>query len=168
MWPAPHAGSRQLICARALLLSKMRQFEKGLRFRASGGAARMSLIGRVEHSTLNVLHNHRSAGQLVVYFRPLALRKRRMGLQADQIRVRHQPADRQGARNRNTAIAAGPRRRDDRVSAKIRRHAFIALIGGAVRQHRLPSRLPRLFAIVRQIAPKTASGSSPHLRKRLR
>jgi hypothetical protein len=40
--------------------------------------------------------------------------------------------------------------------------------GGAVRRRQAPPRLPRLSGIVRPTAPKTASGSSRSLRKRLR
>jgi hypothetical protein len=50
------------------------------------------------------------------------------------------------------------------------KHAPRLVSGDAVRRwprRQLPSRLPRLSAIVRPIAPKTASGSSRLLRKRL-
>src|SRR5262249_17501460 len=46
----------------------------------------------------------------------------------DQIRVGHQSQDRQGARSRSTHLAAGAHRRGDRV----KRRAFITLLGGAV------------------------------------
>ena len=50
------------------------------------------------------------------------------GRAADQVRVRHQPQDREGARPRSAADAARPRRRGDRM---IRRREFITLLGGA-------------------------------------
>ena len=46
---------------------------------------------------------------------------------ANQIRVRNQPQDRQGARPRNSANTARPRRRGDRM----KRREFITLLGGA-------------------------------------
>src|SRR5262249_35483251 len=46
---------------------------------------------------------------------------------ADEIRTGHQSANRQGAAHRNSANAARPRRRGDRV----RRRDFIKLLGGA-------------------------------------
>src|SRR5262245_54238719 len=45
----------------------------------------------------------------------------------DKAGVGHQPQDRQGTRPRNSADAACPRRRGDRV----KRRAFITLLGGA-------------------------------------
>src|SRR5262249_60839734 len=47
---------------------------------------------------------------------------------ADQVRASHQPQDREGDRPRNSANRARPRRRGDRV----KRRAFITLLGGAV------------------------------------
>ena len=48
--------------------------------------------------------------------------------QADQVRPRHQPQDREGTRPRSAAHAARPRRRGDRV---MKRREFITLLGGA-------------------------------------
>ena len=50
------------------------------------------------------------------------------GRSGDQVRVRDQPQDRQGARPRSSAHAARPRRRGDRM---MKRREFIALLGGA-------------------------------------
>ena len=47
---------------------------------------------------------------------------------ADQVRVGHQPQDRQDARPHRAAVAARPRRRGDRM---MRRREFITLLGGA-------------------------------------
>src|SRR5260370_37920260 len=52
--------------------------------------------------------------------------RRPAGAAVDEIPVRHQPANVQGARPRSAAAAAGPRRRGDRVI----RRAFISLLGG--------------------------------------
>src|SRR5262249_11888912 len=49
------------------------------------------------------------------------------GASADQVRARHQPQNRQGARPRNSSDRARPRRRGDRMN----RRAFITLLGGA-------------------------------------
>ena len=49
------------------------------------------------------------------------------GRAVDQVRVGHQPADRQDARPRHSADAARPRRRGDRM----KRREFITLLGGA-------------------------------------
>ena len=51
---------------------------------------------------------------------------------ANQVRAGDQPQDRQGARPRSATDAARPRRRGDRVSAKLKRREFITLLGGAV------------------------------------
>src|SRR5215472_6336589 len=48
-----------------------------------------------------------------------------------RVRVRHQPQDRQGARHRRAADAARPRRRGDRVMAKMKRRDFVTLLCGA-------------------------------------
>src|SRR5262249_62323874 len=48
-----------------------------------------------------------------------------------EIRTGHQPQDREGARPPNSRQAAGPRRRGHRMTAKMKRRAFITLIGGA-------------------------------------
>jgi hypothetical protein len=53
------------------------------------------------------------------------------GRTADEVRAGDQPQDREGAGPRNTADAARPRRRGDRMSAKMRRREFITLLGGA-------------------------------------
>ena len=50
------------------------------------------------------------------------------GTAADQIRTCHQPQNCKGARHRNSAYSARPRRRGDRM---IERRAFITLLGGA-------------------------------------
>src|SRR6516164_2750412 len=50
---------------------------------------------------------------------------------AGQIRAGHQPQDREGTRPRCARQAARPRRRGDRVSPKIKRRAFISLLGAA-------------------------------------
>ena len=52
--------------------------------------------------------------------------RRSAGRAADQVRVRHQSQDREGARPRHPADAARPRRRGDRV----KRREFITLLGG--------------------------------------
>src|SRR5262249_12969541 len=49
------------------------------------------------------------------------------GRTAHQVRLHHQCVNRQGARHQHSADAARPRRRGDRV----RRRAFITLLGGA-------------------------------------
>src|SRR5262249_36545211 len=49
----------------------------------------------------------------------------------DQVRVHHQSESREGARDRGTAYALSTRRRGDRMIAKMKRRAFISLIGGA-------------------------------------
>src|SRR5262249_56263886 len=49
------------------------------------------------------------------------------GRSGDQVRADHQPQDRQGARPRNSADAACPRRRGDRM----KRRKFITLLSGA-------------------------------------
>jgi putative tryptophan/tyrosine transport system substrate-binding protein len=64
--------------------------------------------------------------------------------------------------NAGTIASEGVNTRTTRPLARL---ALREISGGAVQ---LPSRLPRLSAIVRLLAPKTASGSSRHLRKRLR
>src|SRR5262245_59321620 len=53
--------------------------------------------------------------------------RRPAGLAVDQIRIRHQRANGQGARHRGAAAAARQRRRGDRV----KRREFIMLLGGA-------------------------------------
>src|SRR5262245_2668140 len=50
---------------------------------------------------------------------------------AEQIRSDHQSDHRQGTRHRSTAVAARPRRRGDRMTSKMKRRAFITLLGGA-------------------------------------
>src|SRR5262249_2487503 len=49
------------------------------------------------------------------------------GADADQVRVGHQPKDREGARPRRSRDATRPRRRGDRM----KRRKFITLLGGA-------------------------------------
>jgi hypothetical protein len=53
--------------------------------------------------------------------------RRSSGAGSDQVRACDQPQNRQGARHRSAAHAARPRRRGDRV----KRRAFITLLGGA-------------------------------------
>src|SRR5262249_27218366 len=50
---------------------------------------------------------------------------------ADQVRSHHQSDDRKGAWPDNFGIIPPPRRRGDRMSAKMKRRAFITLLGGA-------------------------------------
>src|SRR5262249_35577074 len=67
-------------------------------------------------------------GQL---YRPRAQRReagRSADHASDKVRIRHQPADGRGARHRRSADPARPRRRGDRM----KRRAFITLLGGAV------------------------------------
>jgi hypothetical protein len=56
---------------------------------------------------------------------------RLLGIVANEIRVSHQPQDGQSARPHHTADCARPRRRGDRMSAKVRRREFISLLGGS-------------------------------------
>ena len=50
---------------------------------------------------------------------------------ANQVRTGDQPQDREGARPRNSADAARPRRRGHRMTANMKRRAFMTLLGGA-------------------------------------
>ena len=62
------------------------------------------------------MHIVRSASMPVASSRARSLPTCRC-MQADQVRARHQPQDRQGSRPRRAADAARPRRRGDRMSA---------------------------------------------------
>src|SRR5262245_30973963 len=53
------------------------------------------------------------------------------GPAADQIRVGHQPQDRQSARPHGAADYADDRRRGDRMSTRLKRREFITLLGSA-------------------------------------
>src|SRR5262249_51574663 len=53
------------------------------------------------------------------------------GPAADQVRAVHQPDDRQGARDYRPVKCARPRRRGDRMTAKMKRREFITILGGA-------------------------------------
>src|SRR5262249_50404144 len=53
------------------------------------------------------------------------------GTAADQIRAGNQSQDREGAGSRRAADAPWPRRRGDRMIAKLKRRDFITLLGGA-------------------------------------
>src|SRR6516165_3701589 len=59
------------------------------------------------------------------------LSRRRGGLTADQVRIRYKPQNGQSTWPYSPADAASSCRRGDRVSAKIKRRAFITLLGGA-------------------------------------
>src|SRR5262249_5869761 len=56
---------------------------------------------------------------------------RASGRAIHQIRIHHQSANRKDLRRANPAHTLGPRRRGDRVIAKLKRRAFITLLGGA-------------------------------------
>src|SRR5262249_53173497 len=50
---------------------------------------------------------------------------------ANEVRTGHQPQDREGARSPNSRQVARPCRRGDRMTSKMDRREFIALLGGA-------------------------------------
>src|SRR5262249_57302912 len=53
------------------------------------------------------------------------------GSSADKVRAGGQPQDREGAWVEHPACISAARRRGDRMSAKMKRRAFITLLGGA-------------------------------------